>query len=202
MKARYKDWVENLSWDWCISRQRFYGIPFPVWHCTSCNEVVLAEEKDLPIDPQETPYPGITCTQCKSVDIRPETDVMDTWNTSSLTPYINSEIHPSLSLPMSLRPQAHDIIRTWAFYTIVKAYYHDITIPWHNIVISGHVLAGKEKISKSKGGSSIAPETLLTHYPADVLRYWAAQGGPGSDLTIKNWQSSCYKTMERFSFLF
>jgi len=191
MKARYKDWVEHLSWDWCISRQRFFGIPFPAWHCKTCNHVILAELKDLPIDPQETAYKG-TCPACKGSNIVPDTDVMDTWNTSSLTPYIvkalYKEKNPSSDvpfIPMAMRPQAHDIIRTWAFDTIVKTWMHDQTIPWKSIVISGHVLSdGKDKISKSKENAPFAPENLLKNYPADVIRYWTAAGSLGYDVAF------------------
>ncbi|MFH1644032.1 MAG: valine--tRNA ligase, partial [bacterium] len=184
MKARYIDWVKNLSWDWCISRQRFFGIPFPVWYCSDCGEILLADEKDLPVDPQEQQYPGKKCTKCSSKNITPDTDVMDTWNTSSLTPQINVNWpinDQGIKIPMSLRPQAHDIIRTWAFYTIVKAYFHEKQIPWNDIVISGHVLSGKEKISKSHGGAKLTPEHLLSSYPADVIRYWSANGKIGTD---------------------
>lgn len=185
MKVRYVDWVKNLSWDWCISRQRFYGIPFPVWHCKDCGEVLLADEKSLPVDPQEQSFPGGKCTKCGSINITPETDVMDTWNTSGLTPQINlhwPEKSPNkLTLPMSMRPQAHDIIRTWAFYTIAKAYFHNKQLPWQDIVLSGHVLAGKEKISKSKENSKMSPDALLQAYPADVIRYWSANGRLGID---------------------
>jgi valyl-tRNA synthetase len=184
MKARYKDWVENLNWDWCISRQRFYGVPFPVWHCSSCKNVLVAQEKDLPIDPQESTYPGGVCPKCSSKDITPDTDVMDTWNTSALTPQINSnwpEGNGPCSMPMNLRPQAHDIIRTWTFSTIVKSYYHNNQIPWKDIVISGHVKAGKEKISKSKGENKLDPNFLLKQYPADVIRFWSASGKLGMD---------------------
>lgn len=182
MKARYVDWVNNLSWDWCISRQRFYGIPFPVWHCQSCKEVLCATPDMLPMDPQEQSY-GKPCPKCNSNDILPDTDVMDTWNTSSLTPQINCNWpdNQPIQLPMSMRPQAHDIIRTWAFDTIVKAYYHENTIPWETIVISGHVLAGKEKISKSRENASLTPDHLLTTYSADAIRYWAASGKLGTD---------------------
>lgn len=185
MKSRYRDWVEHLNWDWCISRQRFFGIPFPVWHCNQCAHVMLAEKEQLPIDPQETTYPGGACPACGSTNIIGDTDVMDTWNTSSLTPQINlnwPDASPEqLSLPMSIRPQAHDIIRTWAFDTIVKAHFHHNTIPWKDIVISGHVLAGKEKISKSKENSKMSPESLLSTYPADVIRYWSASARLGTD---------------------
>jgi len=185
MKARYKDWVQNLNWDWCISRQKPFGIPFPVWHCSDCGQEILAETSSLPIDPQEQAYPGGACPSCKGTNLKPDTDVMDTWNTSSLTPDINlhwpDQSPDKLTMPMSMRPQAHDIIRTWAFYTIVKAHYHHNTIPWQNIMISGHVLAGKEKISKSKENSKMTPEALLTQYPADVVRYWASNGRLGAD---------------------
>lgn len=183
MKMRYRDWVQNLHWDWGISRQRFFGIPFPVWYCTDCNQALMADIKDLPIDPQEQSFPGGKCSNCSSTSLIPEADVMDTWNTSALTPQISSEIlsNNKIPLPMSLRPQAHDIIRTWAFDTIVKAHYHHNTIPWKTIMMSGHVLAGKEKISKSKGNEKITPDALLETFPADVIRFWAASGKLGTD---------------------
>lgn len=196
MKARYRDWVTNLSWDWCISRQRFFGIPFPVWHCASCKTILLADAQQLPVDPQETKFNGV-CTNCQSSDIVPDTDVMDTWNTSSISPYIcfalyneiQNKAYPTFSgadvndfMPMSMRPQAHDIIRTWAFDTIVKSWMHQETIPWKEIVISGHVLTDtKEKISKSKDNSPLVPENLLKTYPADVIRFWTASGSLGQD---------------------
>lgn len=201
MKSRYRDWVANLGWDWCLSRQRFFGIPFPVWHCTQCKEILLADTSTLPVDPQETVYPQGACTNCGSTQIAPDTDVMDTWNTSSLTPYIcytyfnRSAKSPFQDtdilkfMPMSMRPQAHDIIRTWAFYTIVKAWMHHATIPWKNIVISGHVLSDtKGKISKSKEHSALAPENLLQTYSADAIRYWTASGGLGQDIAFSDAQ--------------
>lgn len=193
MKSRFVDWVKNLSWDWCISRQRVYGIPFPVWYCNDCNEILLADVKDLPIDPQQTPY-GRPCTKCNGTNIRAEKDVMDTWNTSSLTPYIckqlygNDETSPFSStdfIPMSMRPQAHDIIRTWAFYTIVKSWMHQKEIPWNDIVISGYVLSeNKEKISKSKDNAPIDPEKLLVQYAPDAVRFWTASGTLGQDIAF------------------
>jgi valyl-tRNA synthetase len=196
MKTRYRNWVENLNWDWCLSRQRFYGIPFPVWHCQECGTFIFPDEKDLPLDPQESPYLH-PCPSCHSTRITPDTDVMDTWNTSSLTPYIckalyeknNSHTHDVPFIPMSMRPQAHDIIRTWAFYTIVKIWMHDNTIAWNDIVISGHVLSTHhEKISKSQANSPLAPEQLLTRYPADALRYWTALGHLGHDIAFSESQ--------------
>lgn len=195
MKARYKDWVQNISWDWCLSRQRMYGIPFPVWHCQDCNQVLLADTKTLPIDPQEVPYAGV-CTKCGGSTIIPDKDVMDTWNTSSITPYIISQYVNGFEqspfeqkefdfLPMSMRPQAHDIIRTWAFYTIVKTWMHHGVIPWKDIVISGHVLSdAQQKLSKSQGGGGLDPEKLLELYAADVIRYWTASGSLGQDVAF------------------
>ena len=201
MKSRYIDWVENIGWDWCLSRQRYYGIPFPVWHCKDCGQILLAESKDLPIDPQEAEYPGKKCTKCGSTNIFADTDVMDTWNTSSITPYIlytyfNKNVVSPFEqkkvadfIPMSMRAQAHDIIRTWAFYTMVKSWLHHKTIPWKDIVISGHVLAdAKGKISKSKGGGPLAPQTLLQNYSSDAIRYWTASGGLGKDISFSESQ--------------
>jgi len=199
MKNRYRDWVENLSWDWCLSRQRFYGIPFPVWHCKDCGEILLAPVDALPIDPQETELPGKTCTKCSSNNIVPDTDVMDTWNCSSLTPQILFNYVYNRSafqdkkitefIPMSMRPQAHDIIRTWAFYTIVKSWMHHNSIPWENIVISGHVLSDKNvKLSKSKDNAKVTPQTLLENYSADAIRYWTASGTLGKDIAFSETQ--------------
>ncbi|MBI2775311.1 valine--tRNA ligase [Candidatus Dependentiae bacterium] len=200
MKQRYVNWVENVSWDWCLSRQRFFGIPFPVWHCAPCKEILLADINQLPVDPQEMHYSGV-CKKCGSSEIVGDTDVMDTWNTSSLTPYIcytefNKNAQSAFTdkevlnfIPMSMRPQAHDIIRTWAFDTIIKVWMHHDTIPWRDIVISGHVLSdSKEKLSKSKENAKTDPEQLLKNYPADVIRYWTASGSLGYDMAFSETQ--------------
>lgn len=200
MKSRYKDWVENLGWDWCISRQRLFGIPFPAWHCNTCFAVLLPSTELIPVDPQEAPTLLSSCP-CGSQDILPDTDVMDTWNTSSLSPYICYKLltgNDGLSLsstklspfiPMSMRPQAHDIIRTWAFYTIVKTWMHHGIVPWQTIIISGHVLSeSKDKLSKSKDNSFMSPETLLEKYPADAIRYWTASGSLGQDVAFSEAQ--------------
>ncbi|KKR97231.1 MAG: Valine-tRNA ligase [candidate division TM6 bacterium GW2011_GWE2_41_16] len=189
MKVRYQNWVEGVSWDWCISRQKGFGISFPVWHCRACGEVLIAPVDRLPIDPQESEY-GLSCS-CGSTDIIPDTDVMDTWNTSSISPYLCTDIMhgkkddvfaEGVFESMSMRPQAHDIIRTWAFYTIVKAWMHSGVLPWNNIVISGHVLSSnKEKISKSQGNSPLDPQKLLERYSADAIRYWSGSGALGQD---------------------
>lgn len=193
MKARFVDWVTNLSWDWCISRQRVYGIPFPVWYCNDCHEILTAKIEELPVDPQSTPYAG-PCPQCHGNNIRPEKDIMDTWNTSSITPFIVKQMFNKLDsspfedetfLPMNMRPQAHDIIRTWAFYTIIKSWMHLKQIPWKEIVISGYVLSEqKEKISKSKGNAPTEPEQLLKLYAPDAIRFWTASGTLGQDIAF------------------
>lgn len=188
MKARYDEWVKNVAWDWCISRQRYFGVPFPVWYCKECGEVILADEKDLPINPI-TDKPSIDkCPKCGCKEFIPETDVMDTWATSSVTPLINMRYKADNSIekelrPMGLRTNASEIIRTWDFYTIVKSFYHFKERPWDNVMISGFVMAGKgEKISKSKGNSKVEPIDLIRDYSADVIRYWAGSGRLGTDI--------------------
>lgn len=189
MRTRYCQWVENLSWDWCISRQRYFGVPFPVWYCADCGRVLLADESQLPVDPLATAPPHVC--PCGSGAFTPETDVMDTWATSSLTPQIVGRYlaEPDLYrrvFPMSLRPQAHEIIRTWAFYTIVKSLYHFGQLPWTDVAISGWALSpeGAGKISKSRGGGPMAPQAMVERYSADATRYWAASTGLGKDAVI------------------
>jgi len=188
MKKRYEHWIHGLNWDWCISRQRHFGVPFPVWYCKKCNEIIIADEKELPIGPLNK-KPNKKCS-CGGKDFEGEKDVMDTWATSSVTPEIilNWVNDPGFNAnfkkmhPMSLRPQAHDLIRTWAFYTIVKSVYHHNETPWKNIVISGHVLDAKgEAMHKSKG-NAIEPAETLEKYGADALRFWAAGSKLGEDL--------------------
>lgn len=189
MATRYREWVENLSWDWCISRQRAFGVPFPVWYCEGCGEPLFADPAELPVDPTAT-APSRTCT-CGATTVTPEADVMDTWATSSLSPQIvgqwltDPELYAKV-MPFSLRPQAHEIIRTWAFYTIVKSLYHFDTIPWHDAAISGWGLApeGTGKISKSRGGGPMPPLEMVTTTSADAVRYWAAGTGFGKDAII------------------
>ncbi|AOT69537.1 valine--tRNA ligase [Geosporobacter ferrireducens] len=185
MKNRYTLWVENLKWDWCISRQRYFGVPIPVWYCKGCGKAILASEDRLPVNPLET-SPNMPCA-CGCNEFIPESSVFDTWATSSVTPQINAkwceenDISNKL-LPMSMRTQAHEIIRTWAFYTIVKSLYHTGEIPWKDIMICGFVLAKKgEKISKSKRNSEQSPAVLIENHSADVIRYWAANSKLGTD---------------------
>jgi valyl-tRNA synthetase len=189
MKARYRQWVENLGWDWCLSRQRAFGVPFPVWYCRECGEIVLADRDALPVDPtQRTPTQACPCG-CN--DLIPEKDVMDTWATSSLTPQIAGRwlADPTLYerlFPMALRAQAHEIIRTWAFYTIVKSFHHFGTLPWQEVAISGWGIAGEGmgKISKSRGGGPMTPVEMIEKYSADAVRYWAASTAFGKDAVI------------------
>jgi valyl-tRNA synthetase len=181
MKKRYENWVSGLDWDWNISRNRHFGIPIPAWECKSCGEIIVPDEIELPIDPISMKR---TCPQCKGEAIG-ETKVLDTWATSSLTPQIASFLSGNkIKIPYSLRPQAHDIIRTWAFYTIVKSHLHEKKLPWNNIMISGFVTLGGEKMSKSKG-NVINPNEIIEKYGADALRFWAAGSKLGENLDYR-----------------
>ena len=184
MKKRYEHWVQNLTWDWCISRQRHFGVPFPLWYCKKCEAIKLADEKNLPVDPIKDKPKG-KC-KCGSNEFIPEYDVMDTWATSSLTPqialnWIDNKNKFEENFPMSLRMQAHDIIRTWAFYTIVKALYGHNKHPWNNIMISGFVTLSGEKMSKSKG-NVVDPILIMQHHGPEPLRFWAAGSKLGEDM--------------------
>ena len=185
MKNRYINWVENLKWDWCISRQRYFGIPFPVWYCKNCGKPVFASVEQLPVNPIETDYIG-SC-ECGCTEFLPEKAVFDTWATSSISPLLNLDTAKRFGaedgfLPMSMRTQAHEIIRTWAFYTIVKSLYHTGEIPWKEIMICGFVLAKPgEKLSKSKSNSKLSPQELINQFSADAIRYWAANARLGTD---------------------
>jgi valyl-tRNA synthetase len=189
MQARYRAWVENLNWDWCISRQRSYGVPFPLWYCKGCGEVLLASEETLPVDPIEI-APDQACS-CGSTEFIPEQDVLDTWATSSLSPQIvggwldDPDLYAQV-FPFSLRPQSHEIIRTWAFYTIAISMFHFDSLPWQQALISGWGVAGEGmgKISKSRGGGPMPPLDMINNYSADAVRYWSSATGPGKDAII------------------
>ena len=190
-QVRYDEWVNGLKWDWCISRQRFYGVPIPVWYCEGCGAVMLANEHELPVDPTATEPSTAVCAQCGSQAFRAEHDVFDTWMTSSLTPMLNAGYHlvdgtwqaarPNI-YPMSLRVQAFEIIRTWLFYTMVKAEYHTGRLPWQDAMISGWGLDIKGKKISKRSGNYQDPVEIVERYSADSLRYWCAQGSLGQDL--------------------
>ncbi len=191
MRKRYENWIKGLEWDWSISRNRHFGVSIPIWYCNDCNEIILANEKELPVDPLQTKK---KCSKCGKQAIG-EKMVLDTWATSSLTPQIAlGLIDNKLKIPMSLRPQAHDIIRTWAFYTIVKSLYHENNIPWKDIMVSGYVTLGGKKMSKSKG-NVINPYDIMSKFGADALRYWAAGSKLGEDL---NYQEEDLVTGKKF----
>ncbi|MBA2337920.1 MAG: valine--tRNA ligase [Acidimicrobiia bacterium] len=193
MRVRYQHWVDGLTGDWLISRQRFFGVPFPVWYPVGDDGVVdrsrpiLPDEGDLPVDPQAQAPPGYTDDQ-RAIPggFAGDPDVMDTWATSSLSPYIVTgwEEDPELSaatFPMDLRPQGHDIIRTWLFASVVRAHLEDDVLPWRVAALSGFVAnPERRKMSKSKG-NVVAPMDLLERYGSDGVRYWAARGRPGAD---------------------
>ena len=184
MKNRYDNWVKGLKWDWAISRQRYFGVPFPVWYCKKCNSIILADEKNLPVDPLKD-KPQKKC-KCGSDEFIPEKDVLDTWTTSSLTPQIISELlNLEKIYPMNLRPQAHDIISFWLFNTVVKSQLHNMKNPWNHVMISGWALDphGK-KMSKSKG-NVVDPKKIIEKYSSDCLRFWASGSNLGEDLSFQ-----------------
>ncbi len=188
MRHRYENWVSGLQWDWVISRQRYFGIPFPVWYCAKCDEVYLPKDSELPVNPLAG-KPSVACSACGSAEYIPEADVMDTWATSSLTPLINERWGSGKEIkgiyPMSLRPQAHDIISFWLFTTIVKCYLHTKKLPWKTAMISGHGLDPKGKPMHKSAGNAIEPIPMADKYGADALRYWASSAKPGEDLSYQ-----------------
>lgn len=186
MAHRYQDWVQNLKWDWLISRQRAFGIPFPVWYCSRCGETIVAHQSQLPVEPSDE-QPRTPCLNCGSTEFLPETDVMDTWVTSSVSPQIAARWLEDEGLfkklfPMSLRFQSHDLIRTWTFYTIVKANHHFNKLPWKSVALSGHALAlDGGKLSNLASGSFLDPNDIINRYSADAVRYWSSSTRLGRD---------------------
>jgi len=189
MKVRIDQWIDGLQWDWCISRQRFFGVAFPVWYSKRVGEegkILVADFDQLPCDPNIDLPRGYL-----REEVTAETDIMDTWMTSSVSPQLSSrgvsneisfdkERHEKL-FPADLRPQAHEIIRTWAFYTLVKSTLHQNSVPWKNLMISGWCLsADKTKMSKSKG-NVVTPTALIEEKGSDIVRYWASTSHLGAD---------------------
>ncbi len=193
MRARYRDWTENLSIDWAISRQRYFGVPIPVWYRVRDDGTIdhgapiLPAPATLPIDPQADAPPGFTeGDRGQPGGFAGDPDVFDTWFTSSLTPQISShwtldpERHAKL-FPADLRPQSHEIIRTWAFYTIAKALLHEGTVPWHHVAISGWILDPDRKKMAKTAGNTVTPMALIDELGADAIRHWAASAKLGTD---------------------
>ncbi|MCQ8893215.1 MAG: valine--tRNA ligase [Methanolinea sp.] len=189
MFLRMENWIQQMEWDWCISRQRIFATPIPVWFCRRCGEMIVPSEDELPVDPT-VDQPSRPCPRCQSRDFSGEEDVLDTWMDSSIsvlnvTGWDGSGIPPLF--PAELRPQGHDIIRTWAFYTILRSVALTGLRPWDQILINGMVL-GEDgfKMSKSRG-NIITPEEIIEKHGADALRQWAALGAAtGSDIMF-NW---------------
>jgi valyl-tRNA synthetase len=208
MGKRFADWTENLSYDWCVSRQRFFGVPIPVWYpldesgAPDYDRALVAERDQLPADPTKDAPKGYSEAQRgKPGGFVADPDVFDTWFTSSLTPQIGShwsldaKRHAAL-FPADLRPQAHDIIRTWAFYTIAKAMLHEDQVPWYHAAISGFILdPERKKMSKSKG-NVVTPIPLVEQFGADAIRYWAGSARLGVDTAI---DENVFKVGKRLS---
>jgi valyl-tRNA synthetase len=201
MQARYENWVNGLKSDWLVSRQRFFGVSFPIWYAVDSDgkvdyeQVIVPNESDLPIDPTIDVPNGFTSEQRnKSNGFTAENDIMDTWATSSLTPQIackwlenerNNDETFNKTYPMDLRPQGQDIIRTWLFSTIVRSHLENDTLPWENAALSGWILdPDRKKMSKSKG-NVVTPMHLLDEYSPDGVRYWAASAALGVDTAFE-----------------
>ena len=193
MRVRYENWVNGLNGDWCISRQRFFGVPFPLWYPVDRDgnidylKPIVPDESRLPVDPSTDVPDGFRPEQRNRPNgFSGDPDIMDTWATSSLTPQIAGGWcwDPDLFgrvFPMDLRPQGHDIIRTWLFSTVLRAHLEHDSVPWTHAALSGFVTdPDRKKMSKSKG-NVVTPFALLQEHGSDGVRYWAAKGGPGVD---------------------
>lgn len=193
MRVRYEHWVNGLNQDWCISRQRYFGVAFPVWYRideygeTRYDQIIAPPRESLPIDPLAQAPAGFDESQRNQPGgFAGDPDVMDTWATSSLTPQITSKwvsdpVRHRKLFPADMRPQSHEIIRTWAFDTIVQSWMHERDVPWKHAVISGWIIdPDRKKMSKSKG-NVVTPQALIEEHSADAVRYWAAKARLGVD---------------------
>ena len=200
MRHRYSNWVEGLNGDWLVSRQRFFGVPFPIWYPVDDDgepvhdRPILPDEADLPIDPSTDTPAGYRPEQRNQPGgFVGDADVMDTWATSSLTPQVAGRWIDDPDLfarvfPMDVRPQGHDIIRTWLFATVVRAHYEHGSLPWWNAAVSGWILdPDRKKMSKSTG-NVVTPLPMIDQYGADAVRYWAASARPGVDTAFDEGQ--------------
>lgn len=218
MKTRLLNWIDGLKYDWNISRQRYYGVPIPVWYVKDAEgnlvDTVVADEKDLPVDPLEMNPPKWAQEKYAGMTFEAESDVLDTWMTSSVSPQINAnwtstdqDLSKDGIYPMGIRVQGHEIIRTWLFYTMIKSEYHNGSLPWKTAMISGWGLNEQgKKISKrtlqqetdANGYNRFNPDNLIGKYGADAVRYWAGSAKLGQDLRfsekeIKQGKAVCNK---------
>jgi valyl-tRNA synthetase len=197
MRVRYENWVNGLAGDWNITRQLPFGVAIPLWYPIREDGIVGYDsplrptEEQLPIDPSVHVPPGYTEDQRDQPGgFTGDPNVMDTWATSSVSPQIvggwgdDPELFAKV-FPYDLRPQAHDIIRTWLFYTVLRSHYEHDSIPWSDVAISGFVYdPERKKLSKSAGNSPEDPDALIAKHGADAVRYWAAGGRPGTDIPL------------------